>query len=286
MAFTAAPSAERRRFVCRATGHYAPLFWTMVVCNCVIPLLLFFKRVAPIHAGAARRLHPRERRHVARALRHHRHLARPRPRCPSSGGIYHPTLDEFGITLGSFGWFFFWFLLFVKLLPAVSIAEIKESPPWARGRACMPREPGVLGVFKTPGRRPLPSGSCGTRATPGSASSPPPPIPSAGGPGPAQPRHGSSWARPWARPAASPCVWAPPWPGHCSPEACPSYPSLPSIIAFELAVLIGAFVNLVVLVTMRIAPAPAAVSRGPGSAVTGSASSFRAGRATRGAGPS
>ena len=34
---------------------------------------------------------------------------------------------EAGITLGAFGWFFFWFLIFVKLLPAVSISEMKEE---------------------------------------------------------------------------------------------------------------------------------------------------------------
>jgi molybdopterin-containing oxidoreductase family membrane subunit len=42
-------------------------------------------------------------------------------------GLYRPTLVEAGITLGSFGWFFFWFLIFVKLLPAVSISEMKEE---------------------------------------------------------------------------------------------------------------------------------------------------------------
>jgi molybdopterin-containing oxidoreductase family membrane subunit len=32
---------------------------------------------------------------------------------------------------GSFGWFFMWFLLFVKNFPAVSISEVKEvlAPP-------------------------------------------------------------------------------------------------------------------------------------------------------------
>ena len=33
--------------------------------------------------------------------------------------------------IGSFGWFFLWFLLFIKVMPAVAIAEIKElvRPP-------------------------------------------------------------------------------------------------------------------------------------------------------------
>jgi molybdopterin-containing oxidoreductase family membrane subunit len=31
--------------------------------------------------------------------------------------------------VGSFGWFFMWFLLFVKQLPVLAIAEIKEIIP-------------------------------------------------------------------------------------------------------------------------------------------------------------
>jgi molybdopterin-containing oxidoreductase family membrane subunit len=30
------------------------------------------------------------------------------------------------ILLGSFGWFFMWFLLFIKQLPVIAIAEVKE----------------------------------------------------------------------------------------------------------------------------------------------------------------
>jgi molybdopterin-containing oxidoreductase family membrane subunit len=37
---------------------------------------------------------------------------------------------------GSFGWFFMWFLLFVKNFPAVSISEVKEVlPPPMRAKA-------------------------------------------------------------------------------------------------------------------------------------------------------
>jgi molybdopterin-containing oxidoreductase family membrane subunit len=38
--------------------------------------------------------------------------------------------------LGSFGWFFMWFLLFIKQMPVFALAEIKEIvPPQMRGRA-------------------------------------------------------------------------------------------------------------------------------------------------------
>jgi molybdopterin-containing oxidoreductase family membrane subunit len=36
---------------------------------------------------------------------------------------------DLGILLGSFGWFFMWFLLFVKQFPVIAIAEVKEIVP-------------------------------------------------------------------------------------------------------------------------------------------------------------
>jgi molybdopterin-containing oxidoreductase family membrane subunit len=53
-------------------------------------------------------------------------------------GGYHPTLIEFGITAGSFAWFFMYFLLFLRFLPVLSIAELKEvlpAPLRRQGRA-------------------------------------------------------------------------------------------------------------------------------------------------------
>ena len=43
--------------------------------------------------------------------------------------MYHPTLVDSGITLGSFAWFGMFFLLFIKFLPAMAISEIKEILP-------------------------------------------------------------------------------------------------------------------------------------------------------------
>ena len=42
---------------------------------------------------------------------------------------YHMSFTEAAILLGSFGWFFMWILLFLRFLPALSIAEIKEILP-------------------------------------------------------------------------------------------------------------------------------------------------------------
>jgi molybdopterin-containing oxidoreductase family membrane subunit len=50
---------------------------------------------------------------------------------PATWTVYWPTYIEWGVLLGSFGWFLFWFLLFSKTFPAVAITEIKEMvrPP-------------------------------------------------------------------------------------------------------------------------------------------------------------
>jgi hypothetical protein len=34
---------------------------------------------------------------------------------------------ELSITVGSFAWFLFWFMIFAKTLPVISITEVKES---------------------------------------------------------------------------------------------------------------------------------------------------------------
>jgi molybdopterin-containing oxidoreductase family membrane subunit len=49
-----------------------------------------------------------------------------RPRLPSAWGSYAPTLDDWAILAGTFGLFGAGFLLFVRLLPVISIAEMKQ----------------------------------------------------------------------------------------------------------------------------------------------------------------
>jgi molybdopterin-containing oxidoreductase family membrane subunit len=50
---------------------------------------------------------------------------------PASWTYYAPTYIEIGIMVGSFGWFGMWFVMFVKIMPSVAVAEIKElvRPP-------------------------------------------------------------------------------------------------------------------------------------------------------------
>ncbi len=117
-------------FVFRATGEYSWVFWTMVFCNCISPLPWWFKKVRTnlvwlfvisifINIG----MWFERFNIIASSLSHMND--------PGSWTYYTPGYIEMGIFIGSFGWFSFWFLLFVKVMPSVAIAEIKEGmrPP-------------------------------------------------------------------------------------------------------------------------------------------------------------
>jgi molybdopterin-containing oxidoreductase family membrane subunit len=47
---------------------------------------------------------------------------------------YKPSWVEMSILAGSFAWFLMWFLLFLRILPAVSVQELKEVLPLPRRR--------------------------------------------------------------------------------------------------------------------------------------------------------
>ena len=126
LAMRGGASAERDTLLYRATGAFWPFFWTMVTCNCVLPLLFFVGRIRTSQLGLFTvcalvnvGMWLERFNIVVSSLEHNR--------IPFDWAAYHPRLAEAGITIGSFGWFFFWFLLFLKLLPSVSIAELKEE---------------------------------------------------------------------------------------------------------------------------------------------------------------
>ena len=126
LALRAGAGPERDTLLYRATGAFWPFFWLMVVGNCIGPLFLFIKRVrsslpallaicALVNVG----MWLERFNIVVSSLEHNR--------IPFDWGTYHPRLVEIGISIGSFGWFSLWLLLFLKLLPSVSIAELKEE---------------------------------------------------------------------------------------------------------------------------------------------------------------
>lgn len=115
----------------RSMGNYAVEYWIMVIFNTIVPLFFFIKKVRTnlvwlmalsilINIGMWF-----ERYVIIVTSLAHDFL-------PYSWGLYKPSIIEFGITLGSFGWFFLLFLIFAKLLPSVAITELKEMLPVPR----------------------------------------------------------------------------------------------------------------------------------------------------------
>ena len=129
MAWYSANPFERTTFDMRYWGPYAPLFWTMVLCNCVIPLVLFSPRVRRnVKALFVVSLFINVGMWLERFVIIAGSLST--NFMPSQWGFYRPTWVEIVITATSFAWFLMWFTLFAKFLPIVSMTELKEGIRW------------------------------------------------------------------------------------------------------------------------------------------------------------
>ena len=117
---------EQESFRWRAVGEYSLAFWIMVICNSVVPLLFFFRKVRrtiPWLFGISILINIGmwyERFVIIIGGVAHDFM-------PNAWGTYSPSIIEYGVLLGSFSLFFFLFLLFVKHMPSVSMTEMKES---------------------------------------------------------------------------------------------------------------------------------------------------------------
>ena len=118
---------ERSTYWARVTGPYAPYTWAMLVCNGLIPLTLFSRRVrtnlrtlAGVALFALIGIWVERYVIVVSSLTHGFDPA-------NWMGVYRPTWVEGAITAGSFALCFLLFLLFVKLFPVVSMHETKAE---------------------------------------------------------------------------------------------------------------------------------------------------------------
>ena len=125
-------------FHMRYFGPWGPLFWIMVLCNCLIPLLLFSPRIRVnltalwiisifINIG----MWLERFVIIAGSLKVNFE--------PSQWGPYHPSITEIMITVGSFAWFLGLFSLFSRFLPIISMTELKEGIVWLRKALKMDR---------------------------------------------------------------------------------------------------------------------------------------------------
>ena len=102
--------------------------WTMVICNTVIPHVLWFKKIrtnvwALFVVSIFVNIGMWFERYVIIVIGLHRDFM------PSSWGSYAPSYVEVLTMMGSFGLFMTLFLLFCRYLPMVAIAEVKGVLP-------------------------------------------------------------------------------------------------------------------------------------------------------------
>jgi molybdopterin-containing oxidoreductase family membrane subunit len=109
----------------RMTGPYAPLFWGLLLCNGVVPQILWSKRnrssTAILFAVSLV---------VSVGMWLERFIIIPvslhRDFLPSSWGMYVPSVWDWGMFIGTLGLFFFLMFLFIRFLPMISIFEMRD----------------------------------------------------------------------------------------------------------------------------------------------------------------
>ena len=149
-------AAEMAVFWLIQRGPYAPLFWTMVTCNLFIPFpLLAIRRfrqtiTGPVIASCAIVIGMwLERFLIVVPSLAHKYL-------PYSWGTYRPSGIEIIITAGTFAAMALLYLIFIKLIPIISMWELKvgqqkqhvEYQPArvAAPRAALAPQPDAAGV--------------------------------------------------------------------------------------------------------------------------------------------
>lgn len=116
---------ESNMMLNRMFGPYWWAFWSLILCNGLIPQVLWSKKnrynlklvwwvTVSISIGMWLE------RFVIIPMSLHRDFL------PSSWGMYVPTMWDFGMFLGTIGLFFFMMFLFVRFLPMLPIFEIRE----------------------------------------------------------------------------------------------------------------------------------------------------------------
>jgi molybdopterin-containing oxidoreductase family membrane subunit len=122
---------ERYVFINRAMGAYSWAYWTMFICNVIVPQLFWFRKIRRsiwliypivilVNVGMWM-----ERFVIIVTSLHRDYL-------PSSWGMFTPTWVDIGLFVGSIGLFLTLMLLFCRFLPTIAVAEIKSVIPGAQ----------------------------------------------------------------------------------------------------------------------------------------------------------
>lgn len=142
VAYYGANSFERYAFINRYFGPYWWASWSMFTCNVIIPQLFWvraFRRniITVFFVSMCVNAGMWFERFVIIVISLHRDFL------PSSWGMYHPTWVDVMTFAGTHGIFLTLFLLFVRVLPMVAIAEVKGVLPEADPHRVSAQIPGA-----------------------------------------------------------------------------------------------------------------------------------------------
>lgn len=109
----------------RYTGAYSPFYWGLIICNVIVPQLLWFKKI---------RINNLALFGIALLVNIGMWLERfvivvqslSKDFLPSSWHLYSPTFWDIATFVGTIGLFLMLIFLFVRVLPAISIFELRE----------------------------------------------------------------------------------------------------------------------------------------------------------------
>ncbi len=109
----------------RATGPYAPMYWLLLICNGLVPQLLWSPRLrasVPLLfvISLAVSLGMWLERYIIVVTSLHRDFL------PSSWGMYSGTIWDWATFIGTIGLFLSLLFLFIRVLPMISIFEMRE----------------------------------------------------------------------------------------------------------------------------------------------------------------
>ena len=135
MAMRSHSEFEQYVFHNRATGAYAWAFWTMIICNIVLPQLLWFKKLRrsitfSVCVALVVCVGMWFERFVIIITSLHRGYL------PSSWTMFSPTWVDIGIFVGTLGFFFLLFLLYARSFPMIAQAEVKGVSGQVSGDRC------------------------------------------------------------------------------------------------------------------------------------------------------
>jgi Ni/Fe-hydrogenase subunit HybB-like protein len=133
MAWYSGSAYEQQAFWNRMTGPYSGQYWFLITCNVVAPNLLWIRkfRTSPVLLFISSII-------VLIGMWLERFMiivsSLAQDFVPSSWGLFHATRWDFATYFGTVGLFIFLFFLFVRVLPMISIFEVRTLLPQAKVR--------------------------------------------------------------------------------------------------------------------------------------------------------